>query len=204
MKTRCALVVQVGGTALTLLWLLGLICLSLRAAGVGAAPDKIGLVPFVIGSRPFQDAPPRTDEAAELHHLQEEATKQAARTITEHGLAKTVERVLRPDAAGAPLIITGTVSLPLSLPRRVSRTDTYERHEEFAVATATLLLPDGHIAASSHVTLGWRACWWTHGKSSVPIPFDTVLADFTRKATDKAIRSVFRDLATRGMNETRR
>lgn len=98
------------------------------------APDKIGLVPFVIESRPFQDAPPRANEAAEARYLQEEATEQAARTITEHGLAKAIERVPRPDAAQAPLIITGTVFLPFSLPRGVSRTDAYERHGEFAVA----------------------------------------------------------------------
>lgn len=189
------------GTASAFLGTSAFLSLSLGASADEPATSKISVVPFVITSQPFPGTTARTDEVAEISRLQEESAGQAIRTLTEHHLAKDAQRVATPAAAQTPLVVTGTLSLPVSA-TAMNGMGAYGHHGDFAVATATVERPGGQVIASSRITLGWRAGWWiTAGKSVRLVSFDTMLADFTRKATDKAVRSVFHDPAVKSLSE---
>ena len=200
MKTYSITLTKFCCAALLFLWLPAL---SQSAAAKGSTVNNITLIPFVVSSLPTADASLQNEREAEIKRLQGVATDQAERTLTQHRLVRAVERVDQPNLAHSPLIIIGTVSLPVPVAQNAHGTGNYGRHGDYATATATLLLPDGHVVATSHVTLDWRAVWWINaGKTARLISFETMLADFTKKAADKAVRSVFNDPAVVTLNET--
>lgn len=200
MKLKSKKTVETAGVALVVAAFL-LLGPTYRAAAEERITDKISIVPFVITAQPFPGAPSRTDESAEISRLQEEAASQATRTMTDHRLAKEVMKVSNLAAAQTPLVVTGTIVLPVSVTSNMNGMAAYEHRGDFATATATVQRPNGQVIATSRITLGWRAVWWGAGKFVRHVPFDTTLADYTRKATDKAVRSVFHDPAVRSLND---
>ena len=128
---------------------------------------------------------------------EEEATKQASRTLTEHGFVGTVELVGKVAEAQSPLVLTGTVRLPVSLPVNVYGFDAYERRGQFATSTVIVKRRDGTVLATGESRLTWKACWWETGRGHHNLPVDDVLADFVRKATDQATRKAFQQASAK-------
>ena len=180
------------------------VCLLFLSSNLCANADKkpayerVAVVPFAIEAQPFERTPNRTDQDDEIRRLQEEAAKQAERSLKEHGLAGNMESAATAQAAKSPLVLSGVIRLAVSLPSRIYGMAGYQRSGPFITVTETLQRSDGTVAATGSSTLGWRGCWWiTAGKSSHVIPVDTVLADFVRKAVDRATRNVFKNVATK-------
>lgn len=163
-----------------------------------SAQDQVAVVPFTIEAQPFEKTPNRTDQDDEIRRLQEEAAKQAERSLKEHGLAGNIESAATAQAAKSPLVLSGVVHLAVSLPSRVYGMACYLHSGPFITVIETLQHPDGTVIATGTSTLGWKGCWWiTAGKSSHIIPVDKVLADFVRKAVDRATRNVFKNVAAK-------
>ncbi len=158
---------------------------------------RITVTRLTVEAQPFEGAPNRLDQADLIGKLEEEATKQARRTLTEHGFVETVEPVGKVAEAQSPLVLTGTVRLPVSLPANVYGFDAYERRGQFATATVTVKRRDGTVLATAESRLTWKACWWETGRNHRNIPVDDVLADFVRKATDRATRKAFQQASAK-------
>ncbi len=170
-----------------------LVCLFLTAFIPPATADKkplfvrVAVVPFTVEPQPFAGAPTRSDQAKLVSKLEEEATKQSSRSLIEHNLAGEVQPAAKFSEAQAPFVLSGIVRLPISLPERVYGLDAYERSGQFATAIVTVKHLDGTILATGEARLTWKACWWITGpRSRRNLPVDDVLADFVRKAADRA------------------
>ena len=182
-------------SAFCLLFLSSNLCAN---ADKKSAYERVAVVPFTIEAQPFERTPNRTDQDDEVRRLQGEAAEQAERSLKEHGLAGNIESAATAQAAKSPLVLSGVIHLAVSLPSRVSGMTGYQHSGPFITVTETLQRPDGTVTATGSSTLGWRGCWWiTAGKSSHIIPVDSVLADFVRKAVDRATRNVFKNVATK-------
>ncbi len=161
------------------------------------AYDRVAIVPFTIEAQSLENTPNRADQDDEIRRLQEEAAKQAERTLKEHGLAGEMEPAATAQAAKSPLVLSGVIRLAISMPPRINGMAGYRRSGPFITVTETLQRPDGTVTATGNSTLGWNGCWWiTAGKSSHVIPVDNVLADFVRKAVDRATRSAFQQASS--------
>lgn len=178
-------------------------CLLLGAFVPVASADqkplyvRITVIRLMVEAQPFEGVPNRLDQADLIGKLEEEATKQASRTLTEHGFVGTVELVGKVAEAQSPLVLTGTVRLPVSLPVNVYGFDAYERRGQFATSTVIVKRRDGTVLATGESRLTWKACWWETGRGHHNLPVDDVLADFVRKATDQATRKAFQQASAK-------
>jgi len=165
-------------------------------AGNGRAPLPTATVlPFTVSAEPQPGAAPRPDQDGLLRLLGREATLQAGRTLTEHGIAGQVTQAPGPVGRAAPVVVTGSIRLPVSLPPGISAFDADKRRGTFATGTATFTRPDGTVIATETIRLGWGAVSWVYGGRPKRIaPLEAVLEDFSRKAADRAVLAAAREM----------
>lgn len=187
-------------------WHFALLAFCLLLAGVTGASGrpqdptskqdtrvKVAVTPFVIEPQPFAGTPSRQDQEKFVQHLSDEATKQAAQSMTEHRIVDSVQQVPSRDAAKGQVVVTGVVRLPVSLPSGVIGWSGSHRHGHFATATVTVFSPVGQIISTEDVTVDWGDVWWfKSGKSARNYPQDEVIASLVRKAVDHAVRRLDR------------
>lgn len=155
--------------------------------------EKVALVPFTIVPRAMEGAPARLDQNDIMQRLGSEATVRAERLLLKRGVAATVERVASAQASAAPALVTGTVTLPISLPRGVIGWRALSRKGPFATAKVLLMDASGKVLAQQEVTLDWGDVRWLWGgRARHNIPLDEVLMKFTRKAVDRAVEQLAR------------
>lgn len=98
-------------------------CLLAAIAGTSSDASKpvpplpeVAVVPFVIIPQTLDGAPTRADQDALVRRLAEEASERAERSLLRQHLAAAVEWPSSRASATAPVLLAGTVRLPLSLP----------------------------------------------------------------------------------------
>ena len=161
--------------------------------------QKIVVIPFEIYVDPFEGAPERPDRSAILRSLSDAATQQAVRVLTARHISVSIERRESPAAASRNVedvwTLTGTVSLPISLPARIYGLDAGARRGVFARAEATLRNAQGAVIRRSETVLVWGDARWTRGgpRRRRNRPLDSVLVDFAKKAADRVVDSVVRE-----------
>ena len=189
-------------------------CLLLIVARTGVSGStptpplpRVGVMPLVIVPQPLKGATIRADQEALQRRLVEEATARAERSLLRQNIAATVERLpsrARPaeptgrsstsapvsDSHAAEVYLAGVVRLPLSLPPSLARDWTWFRRGRFAYAEVQLLRADGSMIARAEATLDWSDIRWFSGAGRLHYarPLDDVLVDFTRNATDRAVK----------------
>lgn len=152
--------------------------------------NKVALAPITIVPRSLEGAPARADQEAVMQRLGLEATERAQRLLLKRGVGATVERVNSPNFT-APVLVTGTVTLPISLPPGVIGWRALTRKGAFATAQIVLSNRQGQVLAREEVTLDWGDVWWLHGgirKRNTPL--DEVLVKFVRKSVDRAVEQL--------------
>jgi hypothetical protein len=172
-----------------------------RFSGAARKPplfEKVVLVPIVVEAVPFEQTPPRPDEAEIVRKLADEATKQAERILARAHVAGEVVRVASttatpsaPDETTASVMptVSGTLRLPVSLPPKVRGWNASQRKGRFATVSLTITDPrTGVVLAHSEGTCDWKDAFWTRGaRSRRNAPLDDVLAHFARKTTERAV-----------------
>jgi hypothetical protein len=145
---------------------------------------------LVVKAVPFRGSPERPDQAQALQSLSKEATTRAERTLLKQHIAQKVEKTSSP-AASAPLVLTGTVRLPVSIPAGERGGRAMFRGGQFATATVTLRRSDGTLVAEGRSSLRWGDVRWLRGvRIRRSRNLDDVLQDAVRKATDHAVKSL--------------
>lgn len=187
-------------------------CLLFAAGKMGwsAPPQAAVFTKVVVGAvvvepEPFPKAPSRPDEAEVIRQLTEVATARAERTLVKQHIAETVERSSSRDTSSAPVLLTGTVRLPVSLPNSARGRGALFQHGHFATVDVALQRRDGTMIAKEEVTLGWRDVPWVLGsRISHARPLDDVLGEYVRKGVDHAVKGLKRhDLSGSGQPELR-
>lgn len=149
---------------------------------------KVALKPFIIEAQAMEGAPQRSDAIKILADLSREATKQAERALKNKRIAGAVENVST-EKKTEEVTLTGSVRLPISLPPHVIGFNAATRGGVFATGKVTLSKPDGAVIAEEEVKLFWRDGWWMNGaRHRHNAPLNEVLADFVRKAADRALQ----------------
>lgn len=148
------------------------------------------ILPFVIEARPFESTPPRTDESELLRQLSEAATLRAAQNIKSRSIAGRVERTTARQADKSFVVVSGSISLPVSLPRRVIGWEARSRDGIFARTVLTMTDASGKIMARQAVALSWDDVRWLRGTHSTRRnrALDDVLLDYVRRCADDAVK----------------
>lgn len=163
---------------------------SRPVSGQQPAFGNVAVEPVMVEAVPFQDTPPRLDQAEVLQRLSQEATARAERTLLRQGLASKVERTAAQAPSGT-LILTGTVRLPVSVPAGQRGARAMFRKGPFGTATVSLRRSDGTLVAEGQSKLDWDDVRWLRGVRVRRVrDFDEVLQDAVRKATDHAIKGL--------------
>jgi hypothetical protein len=172
-------------------WLLAVLAGMSSDASRPAPPlPKVAVVPFVIIPQALDGAPTRADQDVLVRRLAEEASERAARSLLRQHFAAAVERPSSPSSATAPVLLAGTVRLPLSLPPRLCGYGSWFHRGRFATAEVKVQRADGTLVAREEVILDWCDIrwYWGAGRLRHSRPLDDVLVDFVRKATDGAVK----------------
>lgn len=182
--------------------LAGLACLLLLSihsrvsARVEARPSatwqKVAVVRWTIVPRVIENAPTRLDQDAIFKRLSDEAGARTERLLLKRRMAASVEHIETAQAVTAPVFLTGTISLPISLPAGVIGLRARSQEGVFVVATVTLSDAAGKVLAREESSLNWNDAYWTNGsrRRKRNYKLDDVLAKFTRKAVDRAIEQL--------------
>ena len=149
---------------------------------------SVSVIPFVIEPQAFPGAEKNPNETVVLRELSNQATNQAQSTLLKKKIALTVNVNEKAEAA-TPVVITGVVRLPVSLPPDLIGLQAVSRRGRFATATVSVRNGTGKVVAEQTVQLVWGDATWTRGmRIKRNLPLDKVLADFVRKAADRAIQ----------------
>lgn len=180
-------------------WLLCAVCALLwRAAFALPQPplfERVALAPFVIEPQPFEGAPRRADETKLLQKLSEAATARAERNLVRRRIAGVVERVATGQAP-AGVLLSGTIRLPVSLPRKIRGARAEWRKGRFATATIALTDAQGRTLAREEIALDWGDVRWTRSKRirrhshEVARALDDVLLDFVWRVADDGVKQL--------------
>ena len=183
---------------------LSLLCLLLLPSFANAKEDaqsgqrwqRIAVVAFTIEPQILDGSPERADQDAILKKLSIEAGKRAERLLLKRHVAATVEQVASIQATTAPVFVTGTVSLPISLPPGVIGWRALTRKGTFVTTRIYLVDAAGKTLMQQTVTLDWGDVWWLHGgirKRNAKL--DDVLVKFVRKSVDRAMEQMLAELS---------
>jgi hypothetical protein len=151
----------------------------------------VALVPFTVVPQDIEGANARPDQNALSQRLAEEATTRAERLLLMRHIGAKVERTTSIQNVTAPVFVTGSVSLPLSLPPGVIGWKARSRKGPFVTARAVLTDAAGRVLAQEEVTLDWNDVRWLRGaRTKHNLPLEDVLLKFTRKSVDGAIEAM--------------
>ena len=180
-----------GASILLGLSLLGLTLLS--ACSVAGTPrrqatfPRVAVAPFAVVPQPLAGAPAQQD-LAQL--LAEEATASAQRSVLREGIGESVERVPSPAQAAGQVLVTGTVTLPTSLPPGLHGMRADSRQGRLGVVILQLIGADGRPLRTAEAEISWRQGRWLTGAPRFlrSRPAASVLRDAVRDLVEKGVR----------------
>ena len=174
--------------------LLGLALLTACSAATTrrreATFPRVVVAPFAVVPQSLAGAPAQSAQDVFAQLLAEEATASAQRTVLQEGIGATVERVPSPAEAAGQVLVTGTVTLPTSLPPGLHGLRADSRQGRLAVVTLQLIGTDGRPLRIAEAEISWREGRWLTGsprfRRSRPTP--SVLRDAVRDLVEKGVR----------------
>lgn len=166
-------------------------CSTAHLAPDEAAFPKIVVAPFTIipdtlgGEGTSQ---PRQDVFVAL--LGDEATASAVRTLLLEKIGGTVQSVPSFTQAAGQITVTGTVTLPVSLPPGVDGLRADSRKGRLALVTLELLDSNGKMLRTAEAEISWRQARWLRGAPRFrrAQPTAGVLRETVREGVVEAVR----------------
>jgi len=140
------------------------------------------------------DAPEPGSDASLSESLRQQGVAWTVRSLTVNHVAARAFPATEGKPAGA-YELRSEFAIPTTLPPNVYGFDAMRKRGRFMSARFTLVAPDGRTAQTEDVSLVWGdGKWLTGGRAKHNVPIDEALRSFVRKASDRAVQHLRRDL----------